>query len=111
MLQAGEGSPYLIDPEGRRIGRRVSGTLDKGWLYLDKLRPAAQLNGAGQLEAIFVYGTRSNVPDYIIEKTGGGDVLYRVIADHLGTPRPKCKRRAVPSKQSSGGSAEASPLP
>lgn len=78
---------YILDPQGRRIGRRVNGALDKGWLYLDGLRPVAQLNGAGQLETIFVYGTRTNIPEYIIEKTSGGDVLHRVVADHLGTPR------------------------
>jgi RHS repeat-associated protein len=78
---------YVIDPQGRRIGRRVNGTLDKGWLYRDGLRPVAQINSAGQVEAVFVFGTHENVPDYIIEKASGGDVLYRVIADHLGTPR------------------------
>jgi RHS repeat-associated protein len=86
-LADGDTVQYVIDPQGRRIGRRLNGALDKGWLYLDGLRPAAQLNGAGQLEAIYVYGTQANVPDYIIEKGGGGDVLYRVLSDHLGTPR------------------------
>jgi RHS repeat-associated protein len=86
-LANGDTLQYLIDPIGRRIGRLVNGTLDKGWLYLDDLRPAAQLNSAGQLEAIYVYATRANVPEYIVEKTGGSNVLYRIIADHLGTPR------------------------
>jgi RHS repeat-associated protein len=83
----GDTISYVIDPNGRRIGRRVNGALEKGWLYLDGLRPVAQLNGAGQLEAVYIYGTRANIPDYIVEKVSGGDVLYRVIADHLGTPR------------------------
>jgi RHS repeat-associated protein len=78
---------YMIDPLGRRIGRRVNGALDKGWLYLDGLRPVAQVNSAGQLEAVYLYGTRANVPDTIIEKTASGDALYRVVADHLGSPR------------------------
>jgi hypothetical protein len=33
--------------------------------------------------AQFVYGTRVNVPDYVV--TSGG--TYRLVTDHLGSPR------------------------
>jgi RHS repeat-associated protein len=43
----------------------------------------AELNGSGQVTARFIYGTRGTVPDYMIK----GGITYRLIADHLGSPR------------------------
>jgi RHS repeat-associated protein len=58
--------------------------LVKGWLYQDQLRPVAQLDGSGtNVVARFVYGSKANVPDYMI--TSGG--TYRILSDHLGSPR------------------------
>jgi RHS repeat-associated protein len=66
------------------VGRLVNGTLVSGWLYQDQLRPVAQLDGTGtNVVARFVYGSKSNVPDYMI--TSGG--TYRILSDHLGSPR------------------------
>ncbi|MCA9582954.1 MAG: RHS repeat-associated core domain-containing protein, partial [Myxococcales bacterium] len=75
---------YLHDARGRRVGRVVNGTLDKGWLYADALNPIAQYDSTGALEATFVYGTRGNVPDYIVQTDGD---VYRIVADHLGSVR------------------------
>ncbi|MCA9600600.1 MAG: RHS repeat-associated core domain-containing protein [Myxococcales bacterium] len=75
---------YVLDGQGRRIGKVVNGSLEKGWLYADALRPIAQLNSAGQVEATFVYGTRANVPDYIVKTDG---TTYRVVSDNLGSVR------------------------
>jgi len=47
------------------------------------LRPAAELDGSGQLVAIYIYASKSNVPDYMI-KAG---VEYRIVSDHLGSVR------------------------
>jgi RHS repeat-associated protein len=47
----------------------------------------AQLNSAGAVETTFVYGTRSSIPDYLVQRSGSSLVTYRVIADHLGSPR------------------------
>jgi RHS repeat-associated protein len=74
---------YLIDGQNRRIGKKVNGVLTQGFLYQDQLNPVAELDGSGNVVARFVYGTRSNVPDYLVK--GGG--TYRVISDHLGSPR------------------------
>lgn len=82
-LPSGIQIEYLIDGKNRRIGKKVNGTLVKGFLYRDELAPVAELDGAGNLVARFVYGSRPNVPDYI-EKAG---VRYRIVADHLGSPR------------------------
>jgi RHS repeat-associated protein len=57
--------------------------LPEGFLYDGQLRPLAWLNGAGQVYARFVYGTRVNVPEYM--ETAAG--TYRIVADHLGSPR------------------------
>ncbi|MCA9582190.1 MAG: RHS repeat-associated core domain-containing protein, partial [Myxococcales bacterium] len=81
---SGQTIEYAHDARGRRIGRVVNGTLDKGWLYADALNPIAQFDSTGALEATFVYGTRGNVPDYIVQADGD---VYRVIADHLGSVR------------------------
>jgi RHS repeat-associated protein len=43
----------------------------------------AELDGAGNVVARFVYGTKANVPDYM-EK---GGVTYRILSDHLGSVR------------------------
>jgi RHS repeat-associated protein len=74
---------YMVDGQNRRIGKRVNGVLVKGWLYADQLRIVAELDGSGAVVSRFVYGSRSNVPDYVI-KNG---VTYRIISDHLGSPR------------------------
>jgi RHS repeat-associated protein len=74
---------YVIDGANHRIGKKVNGVLVQGFLYSGSLRVAAELDGSGALVSRFVYGTRPNVPDYMIR----GGVTYRIIYDHLGSPR------------------------
>jgi RHS repeat-associated protein len=75
---------YVVDGQNRRVGRKVNGALVSGWLYQDQLRPVAQLDGSGtNVVARFVYGSKTNVPDYMV--TSGG--TYRILSDHLGSPR------------------------
>jgi RHS repeat-associated protein len=74
---------YLIDGRHRRIGKKINGTLIQGFLYQDQLNPIAELDGSGNVVAQFVYGTQPHVPDYLIK----GGITYRVITDHLGSPR------------------------
>jgi len=74
---------YLVDGRNRRIGKMVNGTLVSGFLYRDQLAPVAQLDGSGNVVAVFVYATRVNVPDYMV--TGGN--TFRIVTDHLGSPR------------------------
>jgi RHS repeat-associated protein len=56
--------------------------LMRGWLYADQLRVVAELDGSGDVTSRFVYGSRTNVPDYMIR----GGITYRIISDHLGSP-------------------------
>ncbi len=74
---------YVIDGRNRRVGKKVNGTLVQGFLYKDQLNPVAELDGAGNVVSRFVYGSKANVPDYMIK----GGVTYRIISDHLGSPR------------------------
>ncbi|WP_303900977.1 NHL domain-containing protein [Thiohalomonas denitrificans] len=74
---------YVIDGKNRRIGKKVNGQLVQGFLYQDQLNPIAELDGDGNIDARFVYGSKSNVPDYM-EKDGA---TYRIVSDHLGSPR------------------------
>jgi len=74
---------YVIDPAGRRIGRRVDGVLERGWLYGDALHPVAELDGTGRVVSRFVYGTRLNVPEYMVR----GGRTYRIVSDVRGSVR------------------------
>jgi RHS repeat-associated protein len=64
-------------------GSRAEANLGRGWLYQGQLNPVAELDGAGQVVARFIYGSRPNVPDYMV-KNG---TTYRLISDHVGSVR------------------------
>jgi YD repeat-containing protein len=74
---------YVIDGRNRRVGKKVDGVLVQGLLYADQLSPIAELDGAGNVVSLFVYGSRANVPEYMVR----GGASYRIISDHLGSPR------------------------
>ena len=74
---------YVIDGTHRRNGKRVNGVLTEGFSYRGQLEPIAWLNANGSVRATFVYGTRPNVPEYMIL----GSSSYRLIADQVGTVR------------------------
>ncbi len=61
----------------------MNGTLTQGWLYQDQLNPIAKLDGSGNVIARFIYGSRPNVPDYMVKNSD----TYRIVSDHLGSPR------------------------
>jgi RHS repeat-associated protein len=74
---------YVIDGRNRRLGKKVNDVLTQGFLYQDSLNPIAELDGEGHVVSRFVYGSKANVPDYILKD---GET-YRIISDHLGSPR------------------------
>jgi len=82
-LPGGTQIEYLIDGLNRRAGRKVNGTQVQGFLYQDQLEPIAELDGNNAIVSTFVYGSRPNVPEYMVK----GGATYRIIADHLGSPR------------------------
>ena len=83
VLPGGKRIEYVIDGANRRVGKKVNGVLVQGLLYQDGLAPVAELDGNGNVLARFVYATGVNVPDYMIK----GGVTYRIVTDHLGSPR------------------------
>jgi len=82
-LADGAAIDYVIDGRNRRVGKKVDGTLDKGWLYQDQLNPVAQTDGQGSITHRFVYADRSNVPAYMI-KDG---TRYSFVTDPRGSVR------------------------
>ena len=67
-------------PAGGQDGERC---LRAGWLYQDGLNPVAELDASGAIRAVFIYGTRPHVPDYMV--TGGE--TYRLVTDVRGSVR------------------------
>jgi RHS repeat-associated protein len=74
---------YVIDSEGRRVGKKVGGQLVQGFLYDGALHPVAEYDGAGNLVARFVFGNNPNTPDLIVK----GGITYRVVSDARGSVR------------------------
>jgi RHS repeat-associated protein len=74
---------YVIDGQNRRIGKKVNGVLTQGFLYQDQLNPVVELDSSGNVVSRFVYANGINIPDYFIK----GGVTYRIVSDHLGSPR------------------------
>ena len=82
-LPNGDLVEYVIDAKNRRVGKKINGVLVQGFLYKDQLNPIAELDGTGAVVSRFVYGSKFNVPDYMIK----GGVTYRIISDYRGSPR------------------------
>jgi RHS repeat-associated protein len=61
----------------------------EGFLYRGQLQPAAWLDQAGSVKATFVYGTRVNVPEYMVVPTGAAAAAgtYRLVTDQVGSVR------------------------
>jgi RHS repeat-associated protein len=74
---------YLIDGKDRRIAKLVDGELTQGFLYQGSQNPIAELDTSGNVVTRFVYGSKTNVPDYLIKD----DKIYRILSDPLGSPR------------------------
>jgi len=71
----------LSTPNGGQTKTRLP-TLP-GFLYQGSLNPIAELDGEGNVISVFVYGSKANIPDYML-KDGK---TYRILSDHLGSPR------------------------
>jgi RHS repeat-associated protein len=74
---------YLLDGDGRRLARWVDGNIASSFLFRDLITPIAELDLRGEVAARFVFGERLHLPDYVVK----GEARYRVVSDHLGSPR------------------------
>lgn len=83
---------YVLDGRHRRVGkmgRQGTGEwqIEQAFLYSGS-QVVAELDENGQLVSRFVYGSRAHVPDYVVSFDGSGQPTeYRIISDHLGSPR------------------------
>ena len=75
-LPDGRAIDYVVDAENRRVAKKLNGTVVKKWIYRDQLKPVAEFDGSGTLVARYIDG--------VLVK---GSTSYRLVADHLGTPR------------------------
>jgi RHS repeat-associated protein len=82
-LPSGTVVEYVIDGANRRIGRKVNGTLTEGFLYQDRVRPIAALDGGGNVVSRFVYALPGIAPDFMIK----GGATFRIVTDPIGSPR------------------------
>jgi RHS repeat-associated protein len=74
---------YVVDARNRRIAKQINGTLTQGFLYSSQLNVVAELDSNGAVLSRFVYAISAVLPTYM---TKGGST-YRLIPDHLGSPR------------------------
>jgi len=74
---------YIVDGLNRRIAKKINGVVVETFLYRKQLQPVLWLDGAGTIKAQFVYGTRINVPEYMVI----GNITYRIITDQVGSVR------------------------
>ena len=82
-LPDGRQVSYEVDGRDRQVARRVDGAFERGLVYGDALNPVAEVDASGTVVSRFVYGSRSNVPDYMIQ----GTTTYRILSDQLGSAR------------------------
>jgi RHS repeat-associated protein len=82
-LPNGDDVNYNVDGVGRRVTRKFNGTVTNRYQYGTGLQPVAELDASGNTVSTFVYGSRGNVPDYMIK----GGVNYRLVTDHVGSVR------------------------
>ncbi|KDA54297.1 hypothetical protein EG19_11290 [Thermoanaerobaculum aquaticum] len=83
ILDNGMEIEYVVDGRNRRIGKKINGTLVQGFIYDDQLPIVAELDGSNQVVSRFIYADHTKVPE-VLEKGGR---TYRILHDHLGSPR------------------------
>jgi RHS repeat-associated protein len=74
---------YVLDGRKRRVGKKVNGQLVQGFVWLDQLRVAAELDASGNTVSRFVYATHLNAPDLMVKNESS----YLILTDPLGSPR------------------------
>jgi len=82
-LGNGKTISYQHDALDRRITRKSGNTITQRFLYGSGLGPIAEVDANGDTISTFVYGTRINVPDYMIRN---GKTYYFVL-NYLGSVR------------------------
>lgn len=81
-LPGGRRVEYAFDPLGRRVARRGADGV-RGLLWLDEHRPVAEVDGAGKVTSVFVYGARGGAPELMVRD--GRE--YALVTDPRGSVR------------------------
>jgi RHS repeat-associated protein len=82
-LSNGKIIDYLIDGEIHRVVKKVDGVIKNKFIYGSNGMVAAELNLDNSVKSIFVYGTQSHSPDYMVQ----GSLKYYFVKDQLGSVR------------------------
>jgi RHS repeat-associated protein len=78
----GQRIDYVVDAARRRVGKKVGGALQRGWLW-DGAQVAAELDGSSAVSLRFIYGADNQTASYLIKATNS----YRVFSDERGSVR------------------------
>lgn len=81
-LADGRAVTYIVDADGRRLGRSVGGVLQTAFLYDPAGELVAEADGSGKVVAQFGYDDQGQLA--LVERDGHA---YRVITDPNGSPR------------------------
>jgi len=82
-LPSGQRVTYLLDADGRWVARAIDGVVARRFVYGSGFQLLAEVGGTGSATSRFVYGTRANVPDYMV-KDG---TVYGLVTDQAGSVR------------------------
>jgi len=82
-LPDGSTIAYAVDGENRRVEKSVDGVPALRFLYQDRLKVEATLDANNAIDARFAHALSETTPEYFVR----GGTMYRVVADHLGSPR------------------------
>ena len=81
-LPDGRNVSYIVDADGRRVGRELGGKLVAGYLYGTDGALAAETDATGKIVSRFGYDDLGRVA--LLERNGAS---YRVVTDGVGSPR------------------------
>ncbi|HEY7969988.1 MAG TPA: RHS repeat-associated core domain-containing protein [Candidatus Limnocylindrales bacterium] len=81
-LPDGRAVTYVVDADGRRVGREVGGHLVAGYLYDPAGHVVAETDGSSAVTEWFAYDDLGHLA--LMQR---GDTSYRVITDAVGSPR------------------------
>ncbi len=73
---------YANDATGQRIGKKVGGALQRGWLWDEDL-PIAELDTNSAIALRFVYAADGATPSFLVKGTN----TYRLFSDERGSVR------------------------
>jgi RHS repeat-associated protein len=81
VMPGGRRIEYLIDADGRRVGRSVAGRLTAGYLYRPDGSIVAETDSAGSIVSRFGYDDSGHLALIVRDS-----VFYRVVTDAIGSP-------------------------